>query len=73
MFQRIGPMLPQDKWAKPSCEENLEDKYHRPRWCPDGLSRSQKRRVLRLHNLEEAKAQYLEVLRKAHPDLVVKV
>jgi hypothetical protein len=69
-------MPPQDKWAKPSCEENFEgeeDKYHRPRWCPDRLSRSQKCRVQRLCNLKEAEAQYLEMLRKARPDLAVKV
>jgi hypothetical protein len=69
-------MPPQDKRAKPSREENFEreeDKYHRPRWCLDGLSRSQKRRVQRLHNLEKAEAQYLEMLRKARPDLAVKV
>jgi hypothetical protein len=76
LFQRIGPMPPQDKRAKPSCEENFEggeDKYHQPRWCPDGLSRSKKHRVQRLRNLEEAEAQYLEMLRKARPDLAVKV
>jgi hypothetical protein len=76
VFQRIGPMPPQDKWAKPSCEENFEggeDKYHQPRWCPDRLSHSQKRRVQRLHNLEEAEARYLEMLRKARSDLAVKV
>jgi hypothetical protein len=76
VFQRIGPMPPQDKRSKPSCEENFEeeeDKYHWPRWCPDGLSRSQKLRVQRLRNLEEAKAQYLEMLRKVCPDLAVKV
>jgi hypothetical protein len=76
VFQCIGPMPPQDKWAKPSREENFEgeeDKYHRLRWCPDGLSHSQKCRVQRLHNLEEAEAQYLEMVRKAHPDLTVKV
>jgi hypothetical protein len=69
-------MPPEDKWAKPSCEENFEggeDKYHHPRWCPDGLSRSKKCRVQWLRNLEEAEAQYLEMLRKAHPDLAVKV
>jgi hypothetical protein len=69
-------MPPQNKRAKPSREENFEgeeDKYHRPHWCLDGLSRSQKRRVQRLCNLEEAEAQYLEMLRKAHPDLAVKV
>jgi hypothetical protein len=49
--------------------EDEEDKYHRPRWCPDELNRSQKRRVQRLCNLEEAEAQYLETLRKARPDL----
>jgi hypothetical protein len=48
-------------------------KYHRPRWCPDGLSRSQKCRVQRLRTLEEDEAQYLEMLRKARPDLVVKI
>jgi hypothetical protein len=76
MFQCIGPMPPQDKWAKPIREENFEgeeDKYHRPCWCPDGLSHSQKHRVQWLHNMEEAEAQYLEMLRKAHPDFAVKV
>jgi hypothetical protein len=69
-------MPPQVKWAKPSHKENVEggeDKYHQPRWCPDGLSHSQKRKVQRLRNLEEAEAQYLEMLRKARPNLVVKV
>jgi hypothetical protein len=76
VFQRIGPMSPQDKQARPSRKENFEeeeDKYHRPRWCRDRLSHSQKRRVQRLHNLEEAETQYLEMLRKACPDLAVKV
>jgi hypothetical protein len=76
VFQRIGPMPPQDKWAKPSREENFEggeDKYHQLRWCPDGLSRSKKHRVQSLHNLEEAETRYLEMLRKACPDLAVKV
>jgi hypothetical protein len=76
VFQCIGPMPPQDKWDKPSHEENFEggeDKYHRLRWCPDGPCHSQKRRVQRLRNLEEAGAQYLEMLRKARPDLTVKV
>jgi hypothetical protein len=69
-------MPPQDKRAKPSHEENFEgeeDKYHRPRWCLDKLSHCQKCRVQWLHNLEEAEAQYLEMLRKASPDLTVKV
>jgi hypothetical protein len=69
-------MPPQDKWAKPSRKENFEgekDKYQRPRWCPDGLSHSQKCRVQRLRNLEEAEVQYLEMLRKARLNLAVKV
>jgi hypothetical protein len=71
-------MLPQDKQAKSSRGENFEeeeeeDKYHRPRWCPDGFSRSQKRRVQQLCTLEKDDAQYLEILRKARPDLAVKV
>jgi hypothetical protein len=75
VFQRIGPMPPQDKQARPSRKGNFEeeDKYHQPRWCPDGLSHSQKHRVHRLRNLEEAEAPYLEMLRKARPDLAVNV
>jgi hypothetical protein len=53
--------------------EEEEDKYHQPCWCPDGLNRSQKRRVQRLRSLEEAEARYLETLRKTHPDLADKV
>jgi len=53
--------------------EPEEDKYHQPRWCPDGLSRSQKHRVQRLRNLEEAEAKYLNVLRKVRPDLAEQV
>jgi hypothetical protein len=69
-------MPPQDKQAKPSHEENFEggeDKYHQSRWCSNGLSHSKKCKVQQLHNLEEAEAQYLEMLRKARPDLIVKV
>ena len=77
VFQRLGPIPLQNRQAKSSRREDLEDeeedKYHRPRWCPDGLSRSQKRRVQRLRSLEEAEAQYLDMLRKARPDLAVKV
>jgi hypothetical protein len=76
MFQRLGPMPPQDKQAKSSRGENFEeeeDKYHRACWCPDGLSHFQKRRIQQLHTLKEAEAQYLEMLRKAHPDLAVQV
>jgi hypothetical protein len=74
VFQCLGLMPPQDKQAKSSCEENFEeeeDKYHRSCWCPDGLSHSQKHRIQWLCTLEEAEAQYLEMLRKARPDLAV--
>jgi hypothetical protein len=76
VFQRIGPMPHQDNRAKPSREENFEggeDKYHQPPWCPDGPSHSKKCRVQRLRTLEEAEAQYLEMLRKARPNLAMKV
>jgi hypothetical protein len=67
-------MPPQDKQAKSSRGENFEeeeDKYHRPRWCPGGLSHSQKRRIQWLRTVEDVEAQYLEMLRKAHLDLAV--
>ena len=59
--------------SRDDLELEEEDKYHRPRWCPDGLSRSQKCRVQCLRNLEEAEAKYLDVLRKARPDLAEQV
>ncbi|KAK1628906.1 hypothetical protein QYE76_003221 [Lolium multiflorum] len=79
VFERLGPLPHQSKRAESSQEEDFEesdgeeDRYHRPRWCPDGLSHSQKRRVQRLRNLEEAEAQYLYTLRRARPDLAVKI
>jgi hypothetical protein len=79
VFERLGPLPPINKRAESSQEEDFEesdgeeDRYHRPRWCPDGLSHSQKRRVQRLRNLEEAEAQYLYTLRRARPDLAVKI
>jgi hypothetical protein len=77
IFRRLGPVLPQHEQIQPPRRrvdfEEEEDKYHRPRWCPDGLNHSQKRRVQRLCNLEKAKARYLETLRKARPDLADKV
>ena len=77
VFQRLGPKARHDnhiEWlSRDDLELEGEDKYHCPRWCPDGLSRSQKRRVQRLRNLEEAEARYLDVLRKARPDLAEQV
>ena len=83
VFKRLGPLPPQKEQVEssrasdseePEAEpDEEEDRYHRPRWCPDGLRRTQKRRVQRLRSLEEAEAQYLHTLRKARPDLAVKI
>ena len=40
-------------------------KYHQPRWCPPGLSHSQKRRLQRLRS-QEQKEQEAEKLRDEH-------
>ena len=77
VFRCLGPRTRHhDRVSRPSrgdSEPEEEDRYHRPRWCPDGLNHSQKRRVQRLRNLEEAEAKYLDVLRKARPDLAEQV
>jgi len=78
VFRRLGPGTRHDDHVRRptrgnSEQEEEEDRYHRPRWCPDGLNRSQKRRVQRLRNLEEAEAKYLDVLRKARPDLAEQI
>jgi len=41
------------------------NKYHQPRWCPPGLSHSQKRRLQRLRR-QEQKEQEAEKLRGEH-------
>jgi hypothetical protein len=77
VFRCLGPVPPQQEQIQPPRKrvdfEAEEDKYHRPCWCPDGLNRSQKRRIQLLCSLEEAEARYLETLRKACPDLADKV
>jgi hypothetical protein len=77
VFQHLGPVpTQQEQIQSPQRRvdfEEEEEKYHHPRWCPDGLNCSQKRRVQRLRSLEEAEARYLESLRKARLDLVDKV
>jgi hypothetical protein len=44
VFRRLGPVPRQQEQIQPPCKrvdfEEEEDKYHRPRWCPDGLNRS---------------------------------
>jgi hypothetical protein len=66
VFRRLGPApTRQERVRSPRREDEEEDRYHHPRWCPDGLNRSQKRRVQRLRSLEEAEAKYIETLRKA--------
>jgi hypothetical protein len=74
VFRRLGPAPTRQEWARsPRREDEEEDRYHRPCWCPDGLNHSQKRRVQRLRSLEEAEAKYIETLRKARPDLAKQV
>jgi hypothetical protein len=77
VFRRLGPVPTQQGQVRsPQGRVDLdeeEDKYHHPRWCPDGLNHSQKLRVQRLRSLEEAEARYLESLRKARPDLAEQV
>ena len=31
----------------------VADKYHQPRWCPEGMTRTQKRKLQRLRNKEK--------------------
>jgi hypothetical protein len=56
VFQHLGPVPPQHEQIQPPRKrvdfEEEEDKYHRLRWCPDGLNCSQKCRVQQLRGLE---------------------
>jgi len=63
VFSRLGRNAP------PPPQEPINDDYPEecclPRWCPDGLSRTQKRRVERLWTLEQVEEEYLQLLRVA--------
>ena len=43
------PVMANDQEAS----SNSTDKYSQPRWCPLGLTHTQKRRLLRLHHQEQ--------------------
>ena len=36
-----------------ACGSKVADKYHQPRWCPEGLTHTQKRKLQRLRNKEK--------------------
>ncbi|KAK1663155.1 hypothetical protein QYE76_051314 [Lolium multiflorum] len=76
VFERLGPLPPHNKQAESSQEEDFEesdeeDRYHRPRWCPDGLSHS--RSVEQCAKLGRSRGTHLYTLRRARPDLAVKI
>ena len=45
--------------------KSAADKYHQPRWCPSGLTHTQKRKLQRLRN-KEKKEQEAEKMRDEH-------
>ena len=45
------PVMANDHEAGSS--NNMADKYHQPRWCPSGLTHTQKRKLQRLRNKEK--------------------
>ena len=54
------PVMANDHEA--SSSKSTADKYHQPRWCPSGLSHTQKRKLQRLRN-KEKKEQEVEKMR----------
>ena len=43
----------------------VADKYHQPRWCPEGLTHTQKRKLQHLRN-KEKREQEVEKMRDEH-------
>ena len=58
------PVIANDHEAS-SSSSNAVDKYHQPRWCPPGLTQTQKWKLQRLHN-KEKKEQEAEKMRDEH-------
>ena len=54
------PVMANDHEAGSS--KSAADKYHQPRWCPSGLTHTQKRKLQRLRN-KEKKEQEKEKMR----------
>ena len=54
------PVMANDHEA--SSSKSAADKYHQPRWCPSGLTHTQKRKLQRLRN-KEKKEQEEEKIR----------
>ena len=54
------PVMANDHEA--GCSKGAADKYHQPRWCPSGLTHTQKRKLQRLRN-KEKKEQEAEKMR----------
>ena len=48
--------------ANAGSSKSATDKYHQPRWCPSGLTHTQKRKLQRLRN-KEKKEQEKEKMR----------
>ena len=57
------PVMANDHEAGSS--KSAADKYHQPRWCPSGLSDTQKRKLQHLRN-KEKKEQEVEKMRDDH-------
>jgi len=57
------PVIANDHEA--SSSNNAVDKYHQPRWCPPGLTQTQKRKLQRLRNKEKTE-QEAEKMRDKH-------
>ena len=54
------PVMANDHEAGSS--KSAADKYHQPRWCPSGLTHTQKSKLQRLHN-KKKKEQEAEKMR----------
>jgi hypothetical protein len=69
VFERLQRFSrPEDECAYGYPDNDTHRRYdpcHLPRWCPDGLSRSQKRRVQRLRNSEQTEEEYAQWQEKA--------
>ena len=63
--QMYNDKIPDDQLLRRDPKrEPVHDHVDRPRWCPAGLTKSQKRRVQRLRQIELLEKEREEALRK---------
>jgi hypothetical protein len=63
----FGELANKNKKEDAAVNKTVDPKYSMPRWCPSGLTRSQKRKLQRLRAKENQEKEAEKILNDTHP------